>query len=51
MSREQMLDLLMLLAGLESCAFSQQKPLPDHLHDQIAARVDVLRAAVLGGDK
>ena len=26
MTREQMLDLLMLLAGLESWAFSQQRP-------------------------
>lgn len=48
MTREQMLDLLMLLAGLESWAFSQQRPLPDHLQDQISECVDVLRAAVLG---
>lgn len=48
MTREQMLDLLMLLAGLESWAFSQQRPLPDHLQDEISECVDVLRSLVLG---
>jgi len=48
MTREQMLDLLMLFAGLESWAFSQQRPLPDHLQDQISECVDVLRPLVLG---
>ena len=48
MTREQMLDLLMLLAGLESWAFSQQRPLPDHLQDEISECVDVLRPLVLG---
>lgn len=51
MTREQMLDLLMLLAALESWAFSLQKPLPDHLQDQISACVDVMRAVVMGDGK
>jgi len=51
MTREQTLDLLMLLSALESCLFSDGKRLPDYLIERIDDAVSVLRADLLGETK
>lgn len=47
MTKEQMLDMLRLLAALESWSFSTGKPLPDYLHDDLTLLVGVLSKEVL----
>ena len=47
MTKEQYLDLLMLLSALESWALSSKERLPDYLHDRINDNVDALRKEVL----
>lgn len=48
MTKQQTLDLLLLLSALESWAFSVGKPLPDYLHDRLGSSVDELITVVLG---
>lgn len=47
MTREQILELLMLLSALESWSFSAGQRLPDYLHDRLCAGVDALCGEVL----
>lgn len=47
MTKEQMLELLMLLSALESWGFSMQQPLPDYLAARVANASVVLRNEVL----
>lgn len=42
MTKQQTLDLLMLLSALESWSFSTGKIMPDYLHGTLVAAVDVL---------
>jgi hypothetical protein len=49
MTREQTLDLLMLLSALESWSFSTGKLIPDYLHDRLAATVELLSGEILNG--
>lgn len=46
MTRDQHLDLLMLLSAIESWALSQARPLPDYLHKRVGHSIDALRATV-----
>ena len=47
MNKQQCLELLMLLSALESWAMSQDKRMPDYLHDSIAESVGLLSKEVL----
>jgi hypothetical protein len=51
MSKEESLDLLMLLSAVESWAFSTKERMPDYLFEKIDSATEILRAKVLGGDK
>ncbi len=39
----------LLLSALESWAFSLQKPIPDHAHEELGAVMEDLRRIILGG--
>jgi len=41
--------LLMLLSAIESWSFSDNHKMPDYLHDNLCAAVDVLRHEMMGG--
>ena len=47
MTREQCLQLLMLLSALESWAFATKERLPDYLLEKICENVEVLREEIL----
>jgi len=47
MTREQFLEILMLLSALESWSFSVGKPLPDYLQDRMTEAVEILRKEAL----
>ena len=49
-SREQTLELLMLLSALESWSFSADHRLPEMLATRLDTAVEALRAEVLGGE-
>ena len=49
MTREQKLDILMLLSAVESWSYADKHLMPDYLHDRLANAVDLLRAEVLDG--
>ena len=42
MTKQQILDALMLLSALESWAFSERKTLPDYLSGRIKSTVNVM---------
>lgn len=47
MTKQECLDLLMLLSALESWSFSVKECLPDYLHERINDSVEVLSREVL----
>lgn len=47
MTREQYLDLLILLSSLESLILANKVVVPDYLFDQFAKNVELLRKEVL----
>lgn len=47
MTKEQCLDLLMLLSALESWSFSVNASLPDYLGERISDAIGLLRAEIL----
>lgn len=47
MTREQALDLLMLLSAIESVLMSDGKRVPDYLIERIDDAVDMLKAEVM----
>jgi hypothetical protein len=49
-SREQTLELLMLLSALESWSFSADHRLPEMLATRLDTAVEALRAEMLGGE-
>lgn len=51
MTKEQKLEILMLLSALESWTFSLQKTLPDYLHEEIKNAMRLLSQEVLDGEK
>lgn len=50
MTREQTLDLLMLLSALESAFFASKATMPDYLIERIDAAVEILRKDLLGDE-
>ena len=50
MTRSEALSMIRLLSAVESWAMSQQKTMPDYLHDQLHAALETLEAIVLGGN-
>ena len=47
MTRQQKLDILLLLSALESWGFSNNQRLPNYLHKHLQNSVGVLRKEVL----
>ena len=47
MTKEEALEIIKLLSGIESWAFSQQNRLPDYLHQKIDSAMDALTSKVL----
>jgi len=47
MTKQQLLDLLMLLSALESWGFSEGKPIPDYLLERLIENVESLRTEML----
>ena len=47
MTKEQLLEILMVLSALESWGFSNQQMLPDYLHERLLDLVSELRKEVL----
>lgn len=47
MSKQDCLELLMLLSALESWSFSAQAPIPDYLHQELSDKVDMLKKQIL----
>ena len=47
MTKEQYIDLLMLLSALESWALSASTTMPDYLHDRLCVTVNLLTKEVL----
>ena len=47
MTKEQCLDILMLLSALESWSFSVNSSLPDYLGERIGNAIELLSAEVL----
>lgn len=49
MSKQDILDLLMLLSALESWSFSvSEKAIPDYLHDRLTESVNLLTRQLIG---
>lgn len=49
MTREQKLEMLMMLSAVESWTFSMQSTLPDYLHEMLSRSMEVLTGEVLNG--
>jgi len=47
MTKEQALEILMLLSALESWSFSTKHDLPDYLHERLCSIIDQLTVKVL----
>ena len=47
MTKQQMLDVIKLLSALESWGFVAECNLPDYLHEQITASIELLSKEVL----
>ena len=47
MSKQEALDIIKLLSALESWSFSVQAPLPDFMHDNLQAQMEILERIVL----
>ena len=47
MTKQQLLDLLMLLSALESWGFSEGKRMPDYLLERLIENVETLRTEML----
>ena len=51
MTKDQTLDLLMLLSAIESWSFADKHLMPDYLHDRLDNSIDLLRVELLGETK
>ena len=47
MTREWLLEILMLLSALESWGFSNKQAFPDYLHDRLGNAMEVLSKEIL----
>ena len=50
MTKPELLRLVRLLSAIESWALSQEKRMPDYLHDDLSATIDAVGQALLGPD-
>jgi hypothetical protein len=48
-SKQDYIELLMLLSALESWSFSAQIPIPDYLHENLSDKVDLIKKQILDG--
>ena len=48
MTKEQTLELLMLLSAIESWSFADKHRMPDYLYDRIDSAIDSLKEELLG---
>ena len=48
MTKEQALEILILLSALESWGFTADKQIPDYIHENLHDAMDNLRKVVLG---
>ena len=51
MTKNQILDLLMLLSAIESWSFADKHHMPDYLCERIDKSIDLLRVELLGEEK
>lgn len=49
MTTIELLQLMRLLAAMESWALSQKEPLPDYLHDDLSKAVNMIEREILKG--
>ena len=49
MTKEKLLDVLMVISALESWAYAQKAVFPDYLIEEVAQAVESLKAAILEG--
>jgi len=49
MTKQQALDILLLLSALESWGFSNKQMFPDYLHERLANTMALLEKEVLDG--
>ncbi len=47
MTKEKLLEILMLLSALESWGYSNKQELPDYLSEQLGSAIDALMKEVL----
>lgn len=47
MTKEQILEMLILLSALESWTFATKESLPDYLHERLSGTIELLTAEVL----
>ena len=50
MTKPELLRLVRLLSAIESWGLSQEKRMPDYLHDDLSATIDAVGQALLGPD-
>ena len=50
MTKPEVLRLVRLLSAIESWGLSQEKRMPDYLHDDLSATIDAVGQALLGPD-
>ena len=48
MTKDQTLDLLMLLSAIESWSFADKHYMPDYLGERLSGCIDLLRVELLG---
>ena len=48
MTKEQTLELLMLLSAIESWSFADKHRMPEYLYDRIDSAIEFLRKELLG---
>lgn len=51
MTKQKLLDVLMVISALESWAYAQKAPFPDYLIEEVAQAVEALKQAILRGDE
>lgn len=50
MTKEKLLDVLMVISALESWAYAQKAAFPDYLIEEVAKAVEALKEAILKGE-
>ena len=51
MTTQELLQMMRLLAALESWAFAQGKMLPDYMHEELAHCVNMIEREILKGQQ